>query len=109
VLHVLPLNRGELRPGLAPSAVAAVFVAPALTPPPAPGEAMATLFDLTVAEARVFAQIAAGRTIVEAAEALGVQVTTVKTHLAHIFAKTDTRRQADLVKLSAALALPLRA
>ena len=66
---------------------------------------MATLFDLTVADA----QIAAGRTIVEAAEALGVQATTVKTQLAHIFAKTDTRRQAELVELSAALALPLRA
>jgi DNA-binding CsgD family transcriptional regulator/PAS domain-containing protein len=108
VLHVLPLNHGELRPGLVPSAVAAVFVAPALAPPPAPEEALAALFDLTSAEARVFAQIAAGRTIFETADALGIQLTTVKTHLAHIFAKTETRRQADLVRLNAALALPLR-
>ena len=109
VLHVLPLNHGELRPGLAPSAVAAVFVAPAASPPPAPADALAALFDLTLAEARVFAQIAAGRTIVETAEALGIQLTTVKTHLAHIFAKTGTRRQADLVRLNAALTPPLRA
>ena len=44
----------------------------------------------------------------EAAEALGVEGTTVKTHLAHIFAKTGTHRQADLIALSTALALPLR-
>ena len=31
-----------------------------------------------------------------------------KTHLSHIFLKTGTRRQADLISLAAALALPLR-
>ncbi|HEX5079627.1 MAG TPA: helix-turn-helix transcriptional regulator [Geminicoccaceae bacterium] len=107
LLHVLPLKRGELRPGLAPAAVAAIFVAPADSPPPA-AEAMAALFDLTAAETRVFEQIVAGRTVLETAEALGIEVTTTKTHLAHIFDKTGTHRQADLVRLSAALALPLR-
>jgi DNA-binding CsgD family transcriptional regulator len=69
---------------------------------------MVALFDCTAAESRVFAQIAAGRTLLEAAQALGIAITTTKTHLAHIFATTGTRRQADLVRLSAALALPLR-
>jgi DNA-binding CsgD family transcriptional regulator/PAS domain-containing protein len=108
VLHVLPLRYGELRPGLIPRAVAAIFVAPAASPAPAPVDALAALFDLTAAEARIFEQIAAGRTTVETAEALGVEITTAKTHLAHIFSKTGTRRQADLVALAAALALPVR-
>jgi DNA-binding CsgD family transcriptional regulator len=107
VLHVLPLRHGELRPGLIPRAVAAIFVAPAASPLPAPIDALTALFDLTAAEARIFEQIAAGRTTGETAKALGVEITTVKTHLAHIFSKTGTGRQADLVALAAALALPV--
>jgi DNA-binding CsgD family transcriptional regulator/PAS domain-containing protein len=107
VLHVLPLSQGDLRPGLAPSAVAAIFVAPAVSPPPPPHEAMAALFDLTPAESRVFEQIAAGNTLAETAEALGIEVTTTKTHLARLFDKTGTHRQAHLVRLGATLALPL--
>ena len=107
LLHVLPLNHGDLRPGLAPSAVAAIFVAPAVASPPAPSEALAALFDLTRAEARVFAMIAEGKTQAEIARTLGVETSTVKTHLLHIFTKTGTHRQADLVRLAASLALPL--
>jgi DNA-binding CsgD family transcriptional regulator len=43
----------------------------------------------------------------ETAEALGISQATVKTHLHRLFAKTDTRRQADLVKLAAGFASPL--
>jgi DNA-binding CsgD family transcriptional regulator/PAS domain-containing protein len=107
VLHVLPLRHGALRPGLAPSAAAAVFVAPAVTPALAPAEALAALFDLTAAEARMFAQIAAGRTQAEIATALGIGGSTVKTHLLRLFAKTGAHRQADLVKLAGSLALPV--
>jgi DNA-binding CsgD family transcriptional regulator/PAS domain-containing protein len=107
VLHVRPLKHGELRPGLAPSAVAAIFVAPAVSPLPARNDALAVLFDLTVSEAHVFAQIAKGKTQAEIARALGIEIGTVKTHLLHIFAKTGTHRQADLVRLAASMALPL--
>jgi DNA-binding CsgD family transcriptional regulator len=41
------------------------------------------------------------------AEALGIGEATVKTHLQHLFAKTDTSRQAELVKLVAGFANPL--
>ena len=78
VLHILPLRHGALRPGLAPRAAAAIFVAPACSRPPAPVDALAALFDLTAAEARVFGQIAAGLTMREAAEALGIEGTTVR-------------------------------
>ena len=107
VLHVRPLDHGELRPGFAPSAVAAIFVAPAVSPSPAPNDALAALFDLTLAEAHVFAQIAEGKTQAEIARALDIEIGTVKTHLLHIFAKTGTHRQADLVRLAASMTLPL--
>ena len=43
----------------------------------------------------------------EVAEALGIGEATVKTHLQRLFAKTDTSRQAELVKLVAGFANPL--
>jgi DNA-binding CsgD family transcriptional regulator len=43
----------------------------------------------------------------EVAEALGVAENTVKFHLRHLFEKTGTGRQADLVKLVAGFANPL--
>ncbi|MBX3577047.1 MAG: helix-turn-helix transcriptional regulator [Rhizobiaceae bacterium] len=107
VLHVLPLAGGRARAGLSRSAVAAVFVAPSLMPKPAPEQALAALFDLTPAEARVFTLIAAGRTSDAVAQALGIGRSTVKTHLMHIFAKTGTNRQGDLVGLANTLALAL--
>ncbi len=39
--------------------------------------------------------------VAEVAEVLGIARTTVKTHLRHVFEKTNTSRQADLVKLVA--------
>lgn len=107
VLHVLPLRHGKLRPWLAPSAAAAIFVAPAVSPAPTPKEALAALFDLTPTEATVFSMIAGGLTQAEAAQKLAVETTTIKSHVLHIFTKTGVRRQADLVKLAASLAFPL--
>lgn len=105
VLHVLPLRHGALRPGLNPAAAAAVFVAPATMPHPAPQQALAALFDLTPTEAKVLATIGAGKTVAAAAAAMGVGQGTVRTHLLRIFEKTGTNRQAELVKLTASLAL----
>ena len=108
VIHVLPLRHGPLRPGLAPDAIAAVFVATASEATRVPADALSALYDLTPAEVRVFAEIATGRTRAEAARALAIEPATVKAHLSHIFLKTGARRQADLVALNAAIALPLR-
>jgi DNA-binding CsgD family transcriptional regulator len=46
--------------------------------------------------------------VAETADALGISEATVKTHLNHIFAKTGTQRQAELVKLVAGHLSPLR-
>jgi DNA-binding CsgD family transcriptional regulator/PAS domain-containing protein len=103
LLHVLPLRHGALRPGLVPAATAAIFVSPPSGL--ALGESVAALlFDLTPAEARVFARLADGDSVDDAYRALGISESTVRTHLHRIFEKTGTRRQSELVKLAASLA-----
>ncbi|MDP3738285.1 MAG: helix-turn-helix transcriptional regulator [Hyphomonadaceae bacterium] len=106
VLHVLPLRFGEFRRGLSPSVIAAVFVAPVSVASTA-RDVFAELFGLTTAEARVFEHIAAGSTAAETAEALGVGLSTVKTHLLRLFEKTGVNRQADLMALAGSFALPI--
>ncbi len=105
VAHVLPLQAGELRPGVSQRAVAAVFFADAAAPVPAHSQALALLYDLTPAETRVFELIAAGRTQVEVAAQLGIAPSTVKTHLLRVFDKTGCARQAELVRLAASLSV----
>lgn len=104
-LHVLPLAPGHTlgRSG----ALAAVFVARSLTPLVAPTQVFAALFGLTPGEGRVFDHIAAGRSVTQTAEALGVEGSTVKTHLLRLYDKTGVRRQAELVHMAASLAVPV--
>tara|TARA_R110000787_G_scaffold31923_2_gene84491 strand:+ start:1148 stop:1819 length:672 start_codon:yes stop_codon:yes gene_type:complete len=55
------------------------------------------LFQLTGAEYRVAAALAAGLTTTEIATKLGIGGETVRSHLKAIYAKTNTRRQSQLV------------
>jgi DNA-binding CsgD family transcriptional regulator len=102
-LHILPLQRGAVRPGLMPGAAVAMFVSSSLGAPSEAGSMIAALFDLSRAEARVFDCIASGDTVTHAAGSLGVSESTVRTHLLRIFEKTGVHRQVDLVKLASAL------
>ena len=56
----------------------------------------------------VLEHVADSRSPQETADRLGVSVNTVKTHLQKIFAKTNTARQADLVRLVARSTAPLK-
>jgi len=58
-----------------------------------------TLFKLTRAEARVASAIATGEGLVGVADSLGMLPSTARTHLHRVFEKTETQRQAELVKL----------
>jgi DNA-binding CsgD family transcriptional regulator/PAS domain-containing protein len=108
VAHVLPLTSGARRQaGVAYAAVAAVFVRKAALELPHPLETIATTFKLTPAEMRVLMMIVQLGGLQEVAPVLGISVATAKTHLQRIFAKTDTSRQADLVKLVAGYMSPL--
>jgi DNA-binding CsgD family transcriptional regulator len=107
--HVLPLTSGaRRRAGDTYAAVAALFVHKAAVDGPSPPEAIARHFKLTPAELRVLLAIVEVGGGPEAAEALGIAPSTVKTHLSRLYQKTGAGRQADLVKLVAAFSSPLR-
>ena len=80
-------------------------VAPAVASARMPTDALALLYDLTPAEARVFENVAAGETPAAIAKKLGVAASTVRTHLLHLFQKTGCQRQSELVKLGASMSL----
>jgi DNA-binding CsgD family transcriptional regulator/PAS domain-containing protein len=108
VAHVLPLSSGERRrAGAGYAAVAALFVRKAELEMPSPPEAIARLYKLTPTELRVLLAVVEVGGVPEIADALGIAEGTVKTHLHRLFAKTETRRQADLVKLVAGFSNPL--
>jgi DNA-binding CsgD family transcriptional regulator len=102
VAHVLPLTSGTRRKaGTSHSGAATVFVHRASLDMPSPPEALAKEFKLTPAELRVLFAIIEVGGVPEVAEVLGISEGTVKTHLHHVFGKTHTSRQAELVKLVA--------
>ena len=65
----------------------------------APPERLWRLYGLTHAEAAVALALLRGDGMRVVADTLGVTLATVKTHLQHVFEKTGTRRQAELVSV----------
>jgi DNA-binding CsgD family transcriptional regulator len=109
VAHVLPLSSGaRQRSGVAYRAVAALFVRRAVLVMPPRSEVIGEAFKLTPTELRVLFAIVEVGGIPEVAAVLGVADTTVRTHVSRLFEKTGTARQADLVKLVAGYATPLK-
>jgi DNA-binding CsgD family transcriptional regulator len=101
VAHVLPLSSGDRRGMLNRRAAVAVFIHQVASGAPAPLETMARLYRLTAGEIRVLAAVVETSGVANIAAALGISEATVKTHLQRLFAKTNVRRQADLIKLLA--------
>ena len=81
---------------------AAVFVDRATFEAPSCPDVIGRAYRLTPAELRVLFAVVDFGGAPDVAAALGIAISTVKTHLARLFEKTGTRRQADLVKLVAA-------
>jgi DNA-binding CsgD family transcriptional regulator/PAS domain-containing protein len=106
---LLPLTRGERQNvcGAFP-ATAALFVQDPIAVPPFPGEAFAKLYGLTGSELRVLLAMAPGLGVKEAAEVLGIGETTAKTHLQHIYAKTGTAKQTELLQLFMSASAPVK-
>ncbi|MDB5583474.1 MAG: transcriptional regulator, LuxR family [Bradyrhizobium sp.] len=100
IATLLPVQRGQRRDIVAPFAASvAIFMQDPLEAPLMPGEAFARLHKLTGAELRVLLALAQGLGAREAADMLGIGEPTVRSHLQHMFAKTHTLRQADLLRL----------
>lgn len=62
-------------------------------------EVIARLFGLTASEARLASALARGDRLDEAAEAMGVTLSTARTYLKQVFAKTGTGRQGELIRM----------
>jgi DNA-binding CsgD family transcriptional regulator len=67
--------------------------------PEPPKTLIKRLFGLTNAEADVAVRVMRGDGLKPISADLGLSRATVNTHLQHIFDKTDTHRQAELVRL----------
>jgi DNA-binding CsgD family transcriptional regulator len=101
--HLLPLTTGRRRKiGAAFEATAMLFVSKTSLDAPAAADVIKRVFKLTPAEVRVLLAVVEHGGVPDTARNLNIAESTVKTHLARIFAKTDTKRQAELVKLTAA-------
>jgi DNA-binding CsgD family transcriptional regulator/PAS domain-containing protein len=101
VATLLPLGVGK-RKMLALGATTAgyaVFVQDPAIAFANPGEGFAKLYGLSSAEMRIIMVMAEGNGISETADILGLSNATVKSHLQHMFAKTGTSRQSDLMQL----------
>ncbi len=95
IVHVSPI-RGRARDVFA--LALAIVVATPVVPQRVPGsDIIAGLFDLTPAEAKLAAMIAAGHQPRIAAQRLGVTEGTARTTLKRVLSKTGARRQSDLV------------
>ncbi len=101
-VHLLPLG------GAAGGAAAALFLPDPAADPASGLPGLVAAYRLTGAEAALLAQLLRGATLADAASALHVAPSTARTHLAHLFAKTGTARQAELVALAARLTAPVR-
>lgn len=76
-------------------------------PPAGPSpDRLALLFGLTVAEARLWADLAAGATLAEIGRRRQVSVNTLRVQLARLFHKVGVHRQADLVRRAMELREP---
>jgi DNA-binding CsgD family transcriptional regulator len=98
IVVVMPATAGCLLPGETRSA-RFVFISDPATRTLPLLDHLQGLFGLTPMQARLAREIACGDGIDAAAARLGMARGTARTHLAAVFAKTHTRRQAELVRL----------
>lgn len=98
-VSVVPLPRGTVERLDAGRAAAMLFVSEPDRRPERPEAWLRRLWNLTPAEARLAGRLVQGESLREAADALGISVGTARNQLKLVFSKTDTRRQADLVRV----------
>lgn len=110
IAHLLPLGGMAAKNIQAPDdqIFALLLSGPSPADSNASLEALALLYDLTVAETRVFRMLCAGVPASRIADELKAAPSTIKTHILRIYEKTGLHRQSDLVALAGSLA-PVRA
>jgi DNA-binding CsgD family transcriptional regulator len=98
VIHVLPSHRRDADEPLRQPMALVLIIDPDDEPEPT-AALLRRLYRLTEAEAAVAIHVMRGADLKEISEELSISYTTVRTHLQHVFDKTDTHRQAELVRL----------
>lgn len=98
-LLISPLPLSEEHWCFTGEAAALICINDPSVPDQPPTGAIAQMHGLSRGESRVLAGVAAGKSAVEVARELGVSYNTIKTHLRHLFAKTGTRSQRELIRL----------
>jgi DNA-binding CsgD family transcriptional regulator/PAS domain-containing protein len=98
VIHVLPSHRRDADGPLRQPTALVLIVDPDDEHEPA-AELLRRLYHLTKAEGDVALRMMNGADPKLISDELSVSLTTVRTHLRHVFDKTDTHRQAELVHL----------
>jgi integral membrane sensor domain MASE1/DNA-binding NarL/FixJ family response regulator len=108
IAAILPLAYSD-RQNLCGNLTAAIFVQDPTAMAPSTGEAFAKLHGLTASELRVLLAMVPGLSVKEAAKMLGIGETTAKTHLQHIYSKTGTSKQTELMHLFMSCTPPVNA
>jgi DNA-binding CsgD family transcriptional regulator len=98
VVHVLPLHHTAPDEISSEARALVLIIDPDQEPEPA-AALLRHLYGLTIAEADIALHIARGANLTEISDQLSVSITTVRKHLQHVYDKTDTHRQAELVRL----------
>jgi len=100
IAHVLPLNRRERRNFFGGSGpAAAVFIQDPLAEASSSAEGFKKLYGLTAGELRVLLAMSPGLGVKDAAKTLEISEATTRTHLQHIYMKTGTSKQTELMRL----------
>lgn len=76
-----------------------VIVCQARVAPTSSAPLLRMLYGLTLSEARIAVLLSSGSTLEDVSSAMGISVGTARVHLKHVFMKTGTRRQGQLVTL----------
>jgi len=97
IVRALPLD-GQARSAFHPARAMVIILDAARVMLPTERQ-LGSMFALSRGEARVARRLAAGDTLAAAAQLCGISYETARKRLKGAFAKTDTRRQAELVAL----------
>jgi len=81
----------------------AIFISDLRNVPVPDAALLRAQFGLTAAQSALAIEIVQGHTLQACAQRLGISQNTARTHLSRIFEKTDTKRQAELVRLISVL------
>lgn len=99
IVNVFPLRSAGVSGAEPKKPAAIVFVSDPMDMPVSAVGRLRSAFGLTPTEARVCLSLASGEELSRTAEQLQISTNTARTHLKHIFLKTETSRQPELLRL----------